>query len=80
MKEREYYYRILGVDPEASEDEIKKAYRVKVKQYHPDMFTSQPEWVRKEAERVSKKLNEAYEELGDAKRRNDYDEKIRRES
>lgn len=79
-KKEPTYYEVLGVDPSASQEEIKKAYRVKVKQYHPDMFTSQPEWVKEQAERMSRKLNEAYEELSDAKRRNDYDEKIRRES
>jgi len=79
-KKEPTYYEVLGVDPSASQEEIKKAYRVKVKQYHPDMFTSQPEWVKEQAERMSRTLNEAYEELSDAKRRNDYDEKIRRES
>ena len=74
------YYDIIGVDPNARQEEIKKAYRDKLKQYHPDIFMNQPEWVREEAERMSKKLNEAYEELSDANKRNKYDEKMRRES
>ena len=80
MKEREYCRGILGFDPEASEDETTKAYRVEVKQCHPDMFTGQPEWVKEQAERMSRKLNEAYAVLSDADKRNGYDKEIRRES
>ena len=74
------YYEVLGIDPSVSQEEIVKAFRGKMRQYHPDIFTNQPEWVREEAERMSKKLNEAYEELSDANKRNKYDEKMRRES
>lgn len=80
MREREDYHRILGVDPEASEDEIREAYRSKGKQYHPDIFMNQPQWVRAEAEIMTRKLNEAYAALSDADRRSDYDKGMRRES
>ncbi len=59
----ESYYDILGVKHNATKDEIKKAYREKMKAYHPDKFTNQPEWVNKQAEEMSKKINEAYEIL-----------------
>lgn len=57
------YYDILGVKPNATQDEIRKAYHQKMQEYHPDKFMNQPEWVKKEAEEMSKKLNEAYEAL-----------------
>lgn len=72
----ETYYDVLGIKPHATQDEIKAAYRDKVKEYHPDIFSGQPEWVRAEAEAMSKKLNEAYGVLHDAQRRKTYDEAI----
>ena len=48
-------YRVLGVDPNASEDEIKKAYRSLAKKYHPDVNHGAPE-----AEAKMKEVNEAY--------------------
>jgi DnaJ-domain-containing protein 1 len=79
-KKEPTYYEVIGVDPSASQEEIKKAYRDKLKQYHPDIFMNQPEWVREQAEKMSKKLNEAYEVLGDINKRKGYDKKIGRES
>lgn len=49
-------YSVLGLSPGASEDEIKKKYRVLVKQYHPDLHPDDPEAARKMSE-----INEAYE-------------------
>jgi ADP-ribose pyrophosphatase YjhB (NUDIX family) len=57
------YFSILGIEPNATKDEIKNAYRHKMHEYHPDMFMNQPEWVRKEADKMSKILNKAYETL-----------------
>ena len=48
-------YRVLGVSPNASEDEIKSAYRKLAKQYHPDVNNASPE-----AEARMKEINEAY--------------------
>ncbi len=62
------YYKILGVDKKASADEIKKAYRRKARQYHPDVKPND-----QEAEKKFKEINEAYEVLGDEKKRRDYD-------
>jgi curved DNA-binding protein len=62
------YYKILGVDRKAGEDDIRKAYRKLAKQYHPDY---NPE--NKQAEERFKEINEAYEVLGDSKKRSHYD-------
>jgi curved DNA-binding protein len=62
------YYKILGVERKASEDEIRKAYRKLAKQYHPDYNPD-----NKQAEERFKEINEAYEVLSDAKKRSTYD-------
>jgi curved DNA-binding protein len=62
------YYKVLGVDKTASQDDIKKAYRKLVREYHPDVSK------HKEADTKTKELNEAYGVLGDAEKRAAYDE------
>jgi len=62
------YYKILGVDRKASDDEIRKAYRKLAKQYHPDYNPN-----NKQAEERFKEINEAYEVLSDSKKRIHYD-------
>ena len=62
------YYKILGVDRKASDDEIRKAYRKLAKKYHPDYNPND-----KQAEDRFKEINEAYEVLSDSKRRSYYD-------
>ena len=62
------YYKILGVERKASEDEIRKAYRKLAKQYHPDYNPN-----NKGAEEKFKEINEAYEVLSDPKKRSHYD-------
>ena len=62
------YYKILGVDRKASEDEIRKAYRKLAKQYHPDYNPN-----NKQSEDRFKEINEAYEVLSDTKKRSHYD-------
>lgn len=61
------YYQTLGVKRDASEKDIKKAYRKLAKQYHPD---TNPD---PSAEAKFKDINEAYEVLGDAEKRAQYD-------
>ncbi|OJW82548.1 MAG: molecular chaperone DnaJ [Bacteroidetes bacterium 46-16] len=63
------YYKVLGVDKKASQDEIKKVYRKLAVKYHPD---KNPE--NKQAEEKFKEINEAYDVLGDAEKRKKYDE------
>ncbi len=68
------FYELLGVKPTATEAEIKKAYRTKIKQYHPDHHdASSFKWVKEEAGRMTQKLGEAYEILRDPKQRAKYD-------
>lgn len=62
------FYQILGVDRNASEDEIKKAYRKLAVKYHPDKNQG-----NKEAEEKFKEIAEAYDTLGDAEKKRNYD-------
>lgn len=62
------YYDILGVERSASGDEIKKAYRKRAKEFHPDRNADNPS-----AESKFKEANEAYEVLKDADKKAAYD-------
>ncbi len=68
------YYEVLGVKKDASEDEIKKAYRKKAIQYHPDRQTDKSEAEKKAAEEKFKEAAEAYAVLSDPKKRQQYDQ------
>lgn len=63
------YYKILGVSENATEDEIKKAYRTLAFKYHPDRNQEN----KKQAEERFKEMSEAYYVLGDRKKRSEYD-------
>lgn len=54
-------YKVLGVSPDATDSEIKKAYRALVKQYHPDNYTDNP--LADLAADKMKEINEAYSEV-----------------
>ena len=63
------YYEVLGVSKDASEDEIKKAYRKIAIKYHPDRNPG-----NKEAEEKFKEAAEAYDVLHDPQKRQQYDQ------
>jgi curved DNA-binding protein len=67
MEYREYYD-TLGVDKDASQDEIRRAFRQLARKHHPDVNPDDPE-----AEERFKEINEAYEVLSDADKRQKYD-------
>ncbi len=69
------YYAVLGVAPQASPAEIRKAYHQKLKEYHPDRHqNTEFEWVKKQAEEMTRMLGEAYDVLMDESSRQRYDQ------
>ena len=68
-EEKRDYYEVLGVDKNADEAALKKAYRALAKKYHPDMNPGD-----KEAEKKFKEASEAYAVLSDPEKRRQYDQ------
>ena len=66
------FYKALGVSEDASESDIKKAYRKLSRKYHPDLNPGD-----EQAEKKFKEISEAYDVLSDKKQREEYDQ-IRR--
>ena len=62
------YYKVLGVDRAASQDDIRKAYRKLARKFHPDINPG-----NKDAENKFKELSVAYDVLSDEKKRKLYD-------
>ncbi len=69
MASKRDYYEVLGVSKNATDDELKKAFRKLAKQYHPDIHPGD-----KECEAKFKEANEAYEVLSDPEKRANYDQ------
>ena len=71
MADYKDYYKILGVSKNASDAEIKKAFKTQARKYHPDMH---PESKKAEMTEKFKDINEAYEVLSDKQKRTIYDQ------
>lgn len=69
MAQKRDYYEVLGVDRQAGDDEIKKAYRKLARQYHPDANPNDPSTADK-----FKEINEAYQVLSDPDKKARYDQ------
>lgn len=63
------YYKVLGIDRNATQNDVRKAYRKLAKQYHPDVNKNDPR-----AQERFQEINEANEVLGDPEKRKKYDE------
>src|SRR5574344_2530117 len=68
------FYEVLGVAKTATADELKKAYRKKAIQYHPDRQQGKTDAEKKEAEEKFKEAAEAYDVLSDPNKRARYDQ------
>ncbi|MBE7075089.1 MAG: hypothetical protein E7376_03845 [Clostridiales bacterium] len=67
------YYKIIGVNTDADSRTIKNTYLLKIKKYHPDVYTGDKSF----AEEKTRELNEAYDILSDDAKRALYDKKIK---
>lgn len=70
---RKDYYKILGIDKNASTEDIKKAYRKRALDHHPDRHANASEGEKREQEKKFKEVGEAYGILSDPKKRSRYD-------
>lgn len=81
MSDEKDYYQIVGVDPKATSDEIRRAYYAKAMDYHPDRLHRVSDGVRHLAEDKLKEINAAYGVLRDPQKRQQYDaDRLRRNS
>ncbi|KAH8740978.1 heat shock 40 kDa protein [Cryptosporidium ryanae] len=68
------YYKTLGITKDASDQDIKRAYRKLAIKYHPDKHANSKPEEKKKAEEIFKELGEAYEVLSDKEKRSIYDQ------
>lgn len=73
MAEKRDYYEVLGIDKNATLEEIKKAYKKLVIQYHPDKYSTKSIEEQKEAEEKFKEIAEAYDVLSNPEKKERYD-------
>ena len=74
MAEKRDYYEVLGVDKNASAEDIKKAYRKCAMQYHPDRWVNGTDAEKKDAEEKFKEAAEAYDVLSNPDKKSRYDQ------
>jgi hypothetical protein len=67
------HYEVLGVSPDASDDAIRRAYLDRARRHHPDFHTTDDAATRALAETEMRRVNEAWQVLGDRARRREYD-------
>ncbi|XP_026277240.1 dnaJ homolog subfamily C member 7 [Frankliniella occidentalis] len=70
---RKNYYKVLGIDKTASDEDIKKAYKKRALEHHPDRHSNASETEKVEQEKMFKEVGEAYAILSDPKERARYD-------
>ena len=63
IRETDSAYKILGVEPSASDEEVKRAYREMAKKNHPDLVSNLGDEVRQAAEKKFQEINAAYESI-----------------
>jgi len=63
IKNADFAYKILEIEPTVSDDDVKKAYREMAKKYHPDKVSYLGEDFQQAAKEKFQKVNEAYEEI-----------------
>ncbi|KAG6885114.1 hypothetical protein C0993_005788 [Termitomyces sp. T159_Od127] len=72
------YYDILGIEPSASVEDVRKAYRRKALETHPDKLDqTATHGDKRRAEKSFRDIREAFDVLGDAQKRKDYDARMR---
>lgn len=73
LSKRKDYYKILGIERCASQDQIRQAYRKGALKHHPDRHVSAEPEEREKEEKIFKDVSEAYSVLSDPKKKNRYD-------
>jgi len=71
------YYNLLNISMNFSQEELKNAFRIKIKENHPDLFKDNKK--KELAEEVTKKIIDGYNILRNIEKRNEYDDKLRNE-